>query len=89
MTGNNVERRKPISKIIIWTMIVQMFVLQCVPGYFMTAAAAEAAKKADKKSDKKVVKKSLRFVLLDRLGHSVVTSDYDADRLQQVLEAAD
>jgi 3-dehydroquinate synthase len=39
--------------------------------------------------DKKVVKKSLRFVLLDRLGHSIVTSDVDMGRLRQVLEAAD
>lgn len=38
--------------------------------------------------DKKVVKKSLRFVLLDRLGHAVVTSDYDEERLRQVLKAA-
>jgi 3-dehydroquinate synthase len=39
--------------------------------------------------DKKVLNKSLRFVLLDRLGHAMVSGDYDPDRLQQVLEAAD
>jgi 3-dehydroquinate synthase len=39
--------------------------------------------------DKKVMKKSLRFVLLDRLGHATVSTDYDADKLQQVLKAAD
>jgi 3-dehydroquinate synthase len=39
--------------------------------------------------DKKVMKKSLRFVLLDRLGHAIVSTDYDADKLQQVLKAAD
>jgi 3-dehydroquinate synthase len=39
--------------------------------------------------DKKVLNKSLRFVLLDRLGHAFVTSDYDVERLQHVLEAAD
>jgi 3-dehydroquinate synthase len=39
--------------------------------------------------DKKVLNKSLRFVLLDRLGHANVTSEYDAEQLQHVLKAAD
>ena len=39
--------------------------------------------------DKKVLKDRLRFVLLSELGNAVVTSDYDAARLQQVLKAAD
>jgi 3-dehydroquinate synthase len=39
--------------------------------------------------DKKVLQKSLRFVLLDRLGHAKVSADYDPERLRQVLEAAD
>jgi len=38
--------------------------------------------------DKKVLKKQLRFVLLDSLGHAVVTNDYDESRLDQVLEVA-
>jgi 3-dehydroquinate synthase len=38
--------------------------------------------------DKKVLNKGLRFVLLDRLGHAIVTSDYDSERLQHVLKAA-
>jgi 3-dehydroquinate synthase len=39
--------------------------------------------------DKKVVHKQLRFVLLRALGEAFVTSDYDPQRLRQVLEAAD
>jgi 3-dehydroquinate synthase len=39
--------------------------------------------------DKKVMKKSLRFVLLDRLGHAIVSTDYEPDRLHQILKAAD
>ena len=39
--------------------------------------------------DKKVVRKSLRFVLLDCLGQAIVTSEYDPELLQHVLEAAD
>ena len=39
--------------------------------------------------DKKVLDNQLRFVLLEKLGTAVVTSDYDDARLQQVLEAAD
>jgi len=39
--------------------------------------------------DKKVLQKQLRFVLLNKLGDAVVTSEYDTSRLQQVLEAAD
>jgi 3-dehydroquinate synthase len=39
--------------------------------------------------DKKVLQKQLRFVLLRALGDAYVTTDYKADRLQQVLEAAD
>ena len=39
--------------------------------------------------DKKVLQKQLRFVLLRSLGDAFVTADYDAARLQQVLEAAD
>jgi 3-dehydroquinate synthase len=38
--------------------------------------------------DKKVLAKKLRFVLLDRLGHAVTTTDYDEARLAQVLGAA-
>jgi 3-dehydroquinate synthase len=38
--------------------------------------------------DKKVVQKQLRFVLLRVLGEAFVTSEYDPQRLQQVLEAA-
>jgi 3-dehydroquinate synthase len=39
--------------------------------------------------DKKVLGKQLRFVVLEKLGHAAVTSDYDRDRLDRVLEAAD
>jgi 3-dehydroquinate synthetase len=39
--------------------------------------------------DKKVMRKQLRFVLLDGLGNSAVTSDYDESLLEQVLKAAD
>ncbi len=38
--------------------------------------------------DKKVQKKQLRFVLLRTLGDAIVTSSYDAARLDDVLEAA-
>ena len=38
--------------------------------------------------DKKVQQKQLRFVLLRALGDAIVTSDYDAERLDEVLEAA-
>lgn len=38
--------------------------------------------------DKKVLHKQLRFVLLTSLGDARVSADYDAKRLQQVLEAA-
>jgi 3-dehydroquinate synthase len=38
--------------------------------------------------DKKALGKKLRFVLLDGLGASTVTSDYDQARLRRVLEAA-
>lgn len=38
--------------------------------------------------DKKVRQKQLRFVLLRALGDAIVTSDYDAQRLDEVLEAA-
>jgi 3-dehydroquinate synthase len=38
--------------------------------------------------DKKVLQKQLRFVLLQELGAAYVSADYDACRLQQVLEAA-
>lgn len=38
--------------------------------------------------DKKVLGKKLRFVVLERLGVSGVTSDYDPARLDSVLEAA-
>lgn len=38
--------------------------------------------------DKKVQQKQLRFVLLKSLGEAFVSSDYDAGRLRQVLEAA-
>ena len=37
--------------------------------------------------DKKVLDKKLRFVVLERLGHAVVTSDYDRSLLDEVLEA--
>ncbi|MDJ0812223.1 MAG: 3-dehydroquinate synthase [Woeseiaceae bacterium] len=39
--------------------------------------------------DKKVLDKQLRFVVLDKLGHATVTSDYDRSVLDAVLEAAD
>jgi len=39
--------------------------------------------------DKKVLQKQLRFALLDGLGKAAVTSDYDEQRLQRVLGAAD
>lgn len=38
--------------------------------------------------DKKVVQKQLRFVLLHKLGDAVITADYDASRLADVLEAS-
>jgi len=38
--------------------------------------------------DKKVQQKRLRFVLLNALGDAFVTSDYDSERLDRVLEAA-
>ena len=38
--------------------------------------------------DKKVQQKQLRFVLLRALGDAVVTSDYDAERLHELLETA-
>lgn len=38
--------------------------------------------------DKKVRDRRLRFVLLERLGAAMVTSDYDESRLDAVLEAA-
>ncbi|MDJ0906465.1 MAG: 3-dehydroquinate synthase, partial [Woeseiaceae bacterium] len=38
--------------------------------------------------DKKVLAKKLRFVVLERLGHAAVTSDYDRSLLDEVLEAA-
>jgi 3-dehydroquinate synthase len=38
--------------------------------------------------DKKVQQKQLRFVLLRALGDAIVTSEYDAERLDEVLEAA-
>ncbi|MBW2495239.1 MAG: 3-dehydroquinate synthase [Deltaproteobacteria bacterium] len=38
--------------------------------------------------DKKVQHKQLRFVLLRSLGDAIVTSDYDAQRLDELLEAA-
>jgi len=38
--------------------------------------------------DKKVQRKQLRFVLLRTLGEAFVTSDYDRERLNAVLEAA-
>ena len=38
--------------------------------------------------DKKVRNKQLRFVLLHALGDAFVTADYDRDRLEQLLEAA-
>lgn len=38
------------------------------------------------KMDKKVQAKQIRFVLLRQLGDAYVTSDYDADRLDQILE---
>ncbi len=37
--------------------------------------------------DKKVVDKTLRFVLLDRLGHARTTAEYEDARLDAVLEA--
>ena len=39
--------------------------------------------------DKKVLKNRLRFVLLEQLGRAFVSSDYDADRLERLLAAAD
>jgi len=39
--------------------------------------------------DKKVQQKRLRFVLLEALGKSYVTSDYDEARLLHIVEAAD
>jgi len=39
--------------------------------------------------DKKVLQKQLRFALLDGLGKATVTSGFDEQRLQRVLEAAD
>ena len=39
--------------------------------------------------DKKVADKKLRFVLLEKLGHAYVTSDYDEARLDTVLAVAD
>jgi 3-dehydroquinate synthase len=39
--------------------------------------------------DKKALGRKLRFVLLERLGATTVTSDYDADLLRRILEAAD
>lgn len=38
--------------------------------------------------DKKVLGNRLRFVLLERLGRAFVSSDYDAERLDQILAAA-
>ena len=38
--------------------------------------------------DKKVKQKQLRFVLLRTIGDAIVTSDYDALRLDEILEAA-
>jgi 3-dehydroquinate synthase len=38
--------------------------------------------------DKKVLGKQLRFVLLDKLGHAVLSGDVDEGRLATVLEAA-
>ena len=37
--------------------------------------------------DKKVLDKKLRFVVLESLGHAVVSSDYDRSMLDEVLEA--
>jgi 3-dehydroquinate synthase len=39
--------------------------------------------------DKKVMRKQLRFVLLSKLGETVVAGEYDQSRLLQILEAAD
>lgn len=39
--------------------------------------------------DKKVLDKQLRFVVLDKLGHAAVTSDYDRSVLDEVLAVAD
>ena len=38
------------------------------------------------KMDKKVQAKQIRFVLLRTLGDAYVTSDYDAGRLDQILQ---
>ena len=37
--------------------------------------------------DKKVEKGAIRFVLLEKLGHAIITSDYDPDLLRQTIEA--
>ena len=39
--------------------------------------------------DKKVLQNRLRFVLLGEIGRAFVSSDYDADRLERILVAAD
>ena len=40
-------------------------------------------------SDKKVVDGKIRLVLQQGIGKAVITSDYDADKLKQTLEAID
>ena len=38
--------------------------------------------------DKKVKEKQLRFVLLEKLGHAYITSDYDAELLDSIVGTA-